>query len=129
MSEQNSVPEAQGSIKIAEEVVAVVSGIAASEVDGVAGMSNSFAGGIAELLGKKSMSKGVKVELSETTASIGVSLIVNYGARIPDVAWEVQERVKRAVESMTGLDVLEVNIFVDGISIPKDEKTVPEETE
>ncbi len=129
MSEEIGVTEASGSIRIAEEVVAVVSGIAASEVDGVAGMSNSFAGGIAELLGKKSLSKGVKVELSETTTKIGISLIVNYGVRIPDIAWEVQERVKKAVEGMTGLEVLEVNIFIDGLFIPKEDKAPEVEAE
>lgn len=121
MSEENVV-DSMGNIKISEEVIAIVSGIAASEVKGVAGMSNTIAGGIAELLGKKSMSKGVRVELSETTTTIGISLIVEYGCRIPDVAWEVQEKVKKAVESMTGLEVIEVNIFVDGLVIPKEEK-------
>ncbi len=116
-----------GSIKISEEVIAIVSGIAAGEVKGVAGMSGTFAGGIAELLGKKNLSKGVRVELNETTTTIEISLVVEYGCRIPDVAWEVQERVKKAVESMTGLEVLAVNIFVDGLTPAKEEK--PEETE
>lgn len=124
MSEENNVLDSMGSIKISEEVIAIVSGIAASEIEGVAGMSNSFTGGIAELLGKKSLAKGVKVELGETTTSIGISLMVEYGCRIPDVAWEVQEKVKRAVESMTGLEVLEVNIYVDGLVIPKEEPVI-----
>lgn len=128
MSEETTI-EAMGNIKISEEVIAVVSGIAASEVKGVAGMSSSFASGIAELLGKKSLAKGVKVELGETTTAIGISLIVDYGCRIPDVAWEVQEKVKKAVEGMTGLEVLEVNIFIDGLIVPKDEKPSDEEAQ
>lgn len=126
MSDEN-VLNSMGSIKISEEVIAIVSGIAASEVKGVAGMSNTFTGGIAELLGKKSLAKGVKVDLGETTTAIGISLMVDYGCRIPDVAWEVQEKVKKAVESMTGLEVLEVNIFVDGLIVPRDEKQIAEE--
>lgn len=122
MSDETNIIESIGSIKISEEVIAIVAGIAASEVEGVAGMSNSFAGGIAELLGKKSFAKGVKVELNETTTSVDISLMVNYGCKIPDVAWEVQERVKKSIESMTGLDVVKINIYVDGLIMPKEEK-------
>ena len=123
--EDNNSLAAMGSVRISEEVISIVSGIAASEINGVAGMSSTFASGIAELLGKKNLSKGVKVELSETTVTIGISIMVEYGCRIPDVAWEVQERVKRAVESMTGLEVLDVSIFVDGLTMPKEEKEAP----
>jgi len=121
MDEEKNV-DSMGNIKISEEVIAIVSGIAASEVEGVAGMSSSFASGIAELLGKKSLAKGVKVELGDSTAIIGISIVVEYGCKIPDVAWEVQEKVKKAVETMTGLEVIEVNIFVDGLIMPKEEK-------
>ncbi|MCK9478336.1 MAG: Asp23/Gls24 family envelope stress response protein [Firmicutes bacterium] len=128
MGEEQKIEQPMGNIKISEEVVAIISGIAASEVSGVAGMSNTFASGIAELLGKKSLAKGVRVELEETTTSIGISLVVEYGCKIPDVAWEVQEKVKKAVETMTGLEVLEVNIFIDGLIMPKEEKpSEPEE--
>jgi uncharacterized alkaline shock family protein YloU len=129
VNDEKKVPESIGNIKISEEVIAIVSGVAASEVKGVVGMSNTFAGGIAELLGKKSLAKGVKVELSETTTTIGISLVVEYGCKIPDVAWEVQENVKKAVENMTGLEVLAVNIFVDGLIMPKEEKTENAEDE
>ena len=133
MDENNNTMSPSGSVQISEEVISIVAGIAAGEVSGVAGMSSSFASGIAEILGKKNLSKGVKADLSETTVSIGISIVVEYGCRIPDVAWEVQERVKRSVESMTGLEVLDVNIFVDGLSMPKEEKPIPaaepEETE
>lgn len=107
-------------VKIADEVVAIVAGIAASDVPGVAGMSGGFAGGIAEILGKRNLSKGVKVEVGEKETSIDINIIVEYGVRIPDVAWEIQNRVKKAVETMTGLKVLQVNIHVQGVNIEKD---------
>ena len=110
-------------IKIADDVVAVIAGVAVSEVPGVAGMSGGFAGGISEVFsGKKNMAKGIKVEVGENKTKIDVNIIVEYGTRIPDVAFEIQNRVKKAVETMTGLKVLEVNVHVQGVS------TTPEET-
>lgn len=105
-----------GSIRIADEVVAIISGLAATEVEGVAGMSGGLAGGIAEMLGKRNLAKGVKVEVGEKQAAVDVFIIVRFGVRIPDVAWKIQESVKRAVESMTGLDVIKVNVHVQGVS-------------
>lgn len=118
---QNMV-DASGEIKISEEVVAIIAGIAATEVSGVAGMSGGIAGGIAEMLGRKNLSKGVKVEVGEKEAAIDLYIIVEYGCRIPDVAWEIQEKVKKAVETMTGLNVVEVNIHIQGVNIEKDHK-------
>lgn len=104
-------------IQISNDVVAVISGVAVSEVPGVAGMAGGFAGGITEVLsGKKNLAKGIKVEVEETTAKIDVNIIVEYGSRIPDVAFEIQNRVKKAVESMTGLKVEEVNVHVQGVN-------------
>lgn len=104
-------------IKIADEVVSVIAGIAASEVPGVSGMSGGFAGGISEVFsGKKNLSKGIKVEVGDKEAKIDVNIIVEYGVRIPDVAFEIQNRVKKAVETMTGLKVLEVNVHVQGVN-------------
>lgn len=104
-------------IQISNDVVAVISGVAVSEVPGVAGMAGGFAGGITEVLsGKKNLAKGIKVEVEGTTAKIDVNIIVEYGSRIPDVAFEIQNRVKKAVESMTGLKVEEVNVHVQGVN-------------
>ncbi len=104
-------------IKIADDVIAVIAGVAVSEVPGVAEMSGGFAGGISEVLsGKKNLSKGIKVESGEKETKIDVNIIVEYGIRIPDVAFEIQNRVKKAVESMTGLKVVEVNVHVQGVS-------------
>ena len=104
-------------IRIADDVVAVIAGVAVSEIPGVYGMAGSFAGGITEVLsGKKNLSKGIKVEVGEKDTKIDVNIIVEYGTRIPDIAYEIQNRVKKAVENMTGLKVLEVNVHVQGVN-------------
>lgn len=104
-------------VKIADDVVAVIAGVAVSEVPGVAGMSGGFAGGITEVLsGKKNLAKGIKVEVGEKETKVDVNIIVEYGTRIPDVAFTIQNRVKKAVESMTGLKVIAVNVHVQGVS-------------
>ncbi len=105
-----------GSIRIVPEVVSIVAGLAATEVNGVAGMSGGMAGGIAEMLGMKNLSKGVKVDVKEKECRVDLYIIVNYGAEIPAVAMEIQETVKRAVETMTGLHVEEVNVHVQGVN-------------
>lgn len=111
-----------GAIRIADDVVAVIAGLAATEVDGVAAMSGGFAGGIAEVLGRRNLSKGVKVEVGTEEAKVDLHIVVTYGVRIPDVAWEIQENVKKAIEQMTGLRVLQVNVHVQGVSFPVKEK-------
>ena len=111
-----------GSIRIADEVVGIIAGLAATEIDGIAGMSGGLGGGIAEMLGKKNFAKGVKVEVGEREAAVDLYIIVKYGVRIPDVALSVQENVKQAIESMTGLSVVEVNIHVQGVGFPDAEK-------
>ena len=104
-------------IKISSDVIAVIAGVAVSEVPGVYGMAGGFAGGITEVLkGKKNLAKGIKVDTSDNKAKIDVNIIVEYGARIPDVAFEIQNRVKTAVENMTGLKVEEVNVHVQGVN-------------
>lgn len=120
-----------GNVTISEDVVSVIAGVATSEVKGVASMAGSIAGGIAEILGKKNMGKGVKVILDGNTAVIDLHITVVYGSKIPEVAWEIQEKVKKAVESMTGLDVEKVNIYIEGVVIEKETKkeTKPVETE
>ncbi len=115
----------QGTVKIADEVVAIVAGLAATEVSGVAGMSGGIAGGIAEMLGRKNLAKGVKVEVGEKEAAVDIFVIVEFGVRIPDVCLRIQQDVKQAIEGMTGLKVVEVNIHVQGVEFPQAEK--PEE--
>ena len=106
-----------GSIRIADEVVSIVAGLAATDVPGVAGMSGGIVGGIAELLGRRNLSKGVKVEVGEKEAAVDLFIVVEYGVRIPEVALRIQESVKRAIESMTGLTVVEANVHVQGVVI------------
>ena len=116
IEEVEEVKEAEG-IKISNDVIAVIAGVAASEVPGVATMAGGITGGITEALkGKKNLAKGIKVDATETTAKIDVNIIVEYGSRIPDVAFEIQNRVKKSVESMTGLKVTEVNVHVQGVN-------------
>lgn len=109
-----------GSIKIANEVVAIIAGLAATEVDGVAGMSGGITGGITEMLGMKNLSKGVKVEVGEKESAMDIFIAVEYGSNISEVATLVQENVKETVETMTGLKVVEVNVHVQGVNIPKE---------
>ena len=115
-----------GSVKIADEVVSIIAGLAATEIDGIAGMSGGLVGGIAEMLGRKNFSKGVRVEVGEREAAIDLYIIVKYGVRIPDVALAAQENIKRAIETMTGLSVVEVNVHVQGVHFPEEE---PQEEE
>ncbi|WP_028309484.1 Asp23/Gls24 family envelope stress response protein [Desulfitibacter alkalitolerans] len=110
-----------GKVKIADEVVATIAGLAATEIPGVAAMSGGVVGGIAEKLGRKNLSKGVKVEVGEKEAAIDLFVIVNFGARIPDVALKIQENVEKAVQSYTGLKVVEVNIHVQGVYFKAEE--------
>ncbi len=109
-----------GAIRIADEVVSIIAGLAATEVDGIAGMSGGIAGGIAEMLGRKNFAKGVKVEVGEKEAAVDLFIIVKYGVRIPDIALAVQENVKQAIETMTGLSVVEVNVHVQGVGFPEE---------
>lgn len=110
----------ENGIEISNDVIAVIAGVAVSEVQGVASMSGGFAGGITEVLsGKKNMAKGIKVEKTDNTdntAKIDVNIIVEYGTRIPDVAFEIQNRVKKSVEGMTGFKVEEVNVHIQGVN-------------
>ena len=123
MDEKKGIHNALGTIRIADEVVSIIAGLAATEVEGVAGLRGGIAGGIAEILGRKNFSKGVKVEVGEKEAAIDLYIIVKYGVRIPDIALNVQEAVKAAIENMTGLSTVEVNVHVQGVGFPEDVKT------
>ena len=113
----NEIKTENEGIKISDDVVAVIAGVAVSEVPGVASMAGSFAGGISEVFsGKKNLAKGIKVDIADNDTKIDVNIIVEYGTRIPDVAFEIQNRVKKAVENMTGLNVEEVNVHVQGVN-------------
>lgn len=116
-----------GTIKIANEVVAIIAGLAATEVEGVAGMSGGIAGGIADMLGRKNLSKGVKVEVGENETAVDLFVIVEYGSSIPEVAWEIQEGTREAIEGMTGLDAVEINVHVQGVHFGEEEDELEQE--
>lgn len=111
-----------GNIQIAPEVIEIIAGLATIEVEGVAGMSGGFVGGIVELLGRKNLSKGVKVEVGQREAAVDVSIIVEYGTKIPEVATNIQNNVKRSIEMMTGLQVIEVNVHIHDVHFKSAEK-------
>lgn len=107
-------------LNISEDVIGIIAGLAASEVEGIAGMTLGFVDGINQILGgNKKYSKGVKIDLDGKKVTIDLFVNVTYGVRIPDIAWAAQNAVKTAVENMTGLDVTAVNINVQGITFDK----------
>ncbi|HHY95385.1 MAG TPA: Asp23/Gls24 family envelope stress response protein [Firmicutes bacterium] len=113
----NAVSE-EPQVKIADDVVAALAVIAATEVEGVAGLSTGLVGDLSVALGRKVPARGVKVEVGEKEAAIDLFLVVEYGVRIPEVAQRVQEAVKHTVEEMTDLRVVEVNIHIQGVVFP-----------
>lgn len=106
-----------GEVQIADEVVAIIAGLAATEVDGVDSMAGNVTNGLVSRLGMKNLSKGVKVDVTEEHVSVDLALNIKYGCNIPETSARVQDRVKAAIENMTGLTVLDVNIKVAGVSV------------
>lgn len=109
-----------GEVQIADEVVATIAGLAATEVKGVTATSGNVTNEIAGKLGKKNLSKGVKVVVNPDAVSVDMALTLDYGYGIPETAKQVQEKVKLAIENMTGLQVKEVNIRIAGVNIVKE---------
>ncbi len=106
-----------GEVRIADEVVAVIAGLAATEVEGVASMAGNMTRELISKLGMRNLSKGVEVEVIDSTVSVKLSLNIQYGYSVPDVSEKVQDRVKTAIENMTGLEVLDVNITIAGVNM------------
>ncbi len=109
-----------GEVKIADEVVAIIAGLAATEVEGVASMAGNATRELVSKLGVKSLSKGVKVDVLEGVVTVSVALNLKYGYNIKTITGKVQEKVKAAIENMTGLEVADVNIRVAGVEIPEE---------
>ena len=107
-----------GNIHISEEVLAAISAAAALEVKGVSSLAANLGSDIAELLGKKNLAKGVRVKLEDEKVEVDLSVLMSYGHTIPEMGKAVQEAVKTALESMTGLEVSAVNVNVGGITFP-----------
>lgn len=117
----------QGKVTFANDVIAIIAGLAASEVEGIVGMSGSMMGGIAEKLGRKNLTKGVKVEVGNEEVAVDLFVIVQYGIKIHEVCEKIQEAVKKSIETMTGMKVVEVNVYVQGVNIEKDQNETPVE--
>ena len=107
--------ELNGTITFANEVLATIAGIAACEIKGVAGMSGGLKDGIVELLGKKNLTKGIKVTVEDNAVTVDIQIVVEYGVRVTEVCANIQEAVQRNIETMTGLKVYAINIFVQGV--------------
>ncbi len=116
----NTREEQNGSISFANDVVATIAGLATIEIEGVAGMSGGFSGGLAELLGLKNLTKGVKVEVGREECAIDLFIVVDYGVEIPAMCEKIQTNVKKAVETMTGLRAVETNVHIQGVRIAKE---------
>lgn len=130
VKEDTSNVEIATNLNISEDVIGIIAGLAASEVEGIAGMTLGFVDGINQILGgNKKYSKGVKITLDEKKVTIDLYVNVTYGVRIPDIAWAAQNAVKTAVENMTGLEVVAVNINVQGITFDKKETAKVEDPE
>lgn len=123
--EESKMPEEikdeLGTATISDEVVGAISGLAAAEVRGVAGMSEGIVGGIAKILSRSQIGRGVKVEVGKKEAAIDLAIIADYGSIIPEVIRNIQANVKNKVEAMTGLKVVEVNVRAEGIKMPEEE--------
>ena len=109
-----------GEVQIADEVVAVIAGIAAKEVEGVSATTGSTTNEWAGKLGKKNLARGVKVQVDSDTVTVDMALTLEYGYGVPETAKQVQEKVKLSIENMTGLEVQEVNIRIAGVNIVKE---------
>ncbi|RFU69794.1 Asp23/Gls24 family envelope stress response protein [Peribacillus saganii] len=129
MLEMNENNNGMGKVEIAPEVIEVIAGIAAGEIEGVAQMRGSFASGVVERLGKKNHGKGVKVELTETSIKVDVYCVIKFGVSIPKVAQEVQDNIRQTLLNMTALEADEVNIHVVGVQFENGKQEVEIEQE
>lgn len=124
--EMNPGNDGNGKVEIAPEVIEVIAGIAASEVEGVAGMRGNFATGVVERLGKKNHGKGVKVDISETGIKVEVYCTMKFGVSIPTVAQKIQDNIRQTLLNMTALEPEEVNIHIVGVQFENQKQEQPE---
>ncbi len=116
-----------GTVRISPDVVSAIASVAVTEIDGIAGVAQNLTGGLAELLGKRNVSRGIKVEVNDGVAVIDANIIVNYGAVIPAVSAKLQEKIKDDVETMTGISVDRVNVHVQGVNLETSAPAEPKE--
>ena len=110
-----------GEVKIADDVVAMIAGLAAMEVDGVSSMAGTATREIASKLGYKSLAKGVRIDIADGIVTVSLTLNILYGHNIKKTTAKVQDKVKSAIENMTGLEVADVNIRIAGVDVPEEE--------
>lgn len=108
-----------GTVRIADDVVAMIAGIAATEVDGVSAMAGNITNELMSRVGVKNLTKGVKVEVLHKSVRVDLAVMMEYGYNIPATCQKVQEKVKNAIENMTGLEVTDVNIRIAGVNMQK----------
>ena len=106
-----------GQVQIADEVVAIIAGLAATEVEGVASMAGNITNEIVSRLGMKNLSKGIQIEIADNEVVVDVALNIAYGYSIPEVSTKVQEKVKSAIETMTGLSVATINVRIASVDM------------
>jgi uncharacterized alkaline shock family protein YloU len=111
---------ALGSVQIADDVVAIIAGLAATEVDGVSAMAGNITNELMSMVGYKSLTKGVKIDIDGVNVKAELALTMDYGYNIPDTCAKVQDKVKTTIENMTGLKVTDVNIRIAGVDMRKD---------
>ena len=109
-----------GQVQIADEVVAIIAGLAATEVEGVASMAGNITNELVSKLGKNSLAKGIRVKVEDGIVNVNVALNIAYGYSVPKTCKKVQEKVKAAIENMTGLEVEKVDIQIANVSISKE---------
>lgn len=110
-----------GTVRISDDVVATIAGLAAMETSGIAAMSGGISEGLARRLSGRNVQRGVSVEVGQVECAIDLRVIVHYGSKIQDVCLNLQENVREAVENMTGLQVVEVNVKVEGVAFKEEE--------
>ncbi|HOL17068.1 MAG TPA: Asp23/Gls24 family envelope stress response protein [Bacillota bacterium] len=116
------IEQDQDSVRISPEVIAIIAGLAAGEVEGIAGMSGGIVDGIAERLGRKDLTKGIRIHLDGETVRIDINVIVDLGVKIVEVAGKLKHEVRSTVENITGLKVASININVQGLNLTKEQE-------
>ena len=117
-----------GEVKIADEVVAIIAGLATTEVEGVSSMAGNITNELVSKLGMKNLSKGVRVDVLDGIVNVDIAINIGYGYSIPEVSGKVQDRVKTAIENMTALEVSVVNIHIASVDMGKDNQTFDNQT-
>lgn len=112
-----------GKVKIHHEAISTIAGHIISEIPGVVRMSGSVVENIAERLGKRALDKGIRTEVMGNEVKVEVSVVIRFGVKIPEIAWQIQKKIRKAIEEMTGLHVANINVNIEGVKIDKHEET------